>query len=188
MCTLQNSPDLCYSFHNNIKGYNIPGIPEKIVVNLYADDTTIYLTKDNKYSTLENILNRWCLASDAPWNEQMNIANDSAQIRILGTWIGNETDHTATWEIILEKIDKTLSQWNTYHPMLEGKRLITQMIVGGMTQFPTKAQGMPKQIKTAVNKTIRNFIWDRKKTSPLSLDRLQRPTAEGGINLLNINA
>ena len=39
-----------------------------IKINLYADDTTIYLSSTDKYSDLENILQKWCLASGAKFN------------------------------------------------------------------------------------------------------------------------
>lgn len=74
------------------------------------------------------------------------------------------------------------------HPTLDGKRYITQMIVGGMTQFLTKAQGMPKNIEAALIKIIRNFIWDNTKSPPINLEQLYRPQEEGGINLLDIKA
>ncbi|KAG1811457.1 uncharacterized protein BJ212DRAFT_1277969 [Suillus subaureus] len=60
------------------------------------------------------------------------------------------------------------------------------MIIGGMTQFLTKAQGMPKNIETAIIKIMRKFIWNNKKTSPISLEQLQKPIEEGGINLIDI--
>jgi len=68
------------------------------------------------------------------------------------------------------------------------KRLIAQMVIGGMTQFLAKAQGMPKNIEIALTKTMRNFIWNKEKTSPINLEQLQKPKAEGGINLLDIKA
>ncbi|KAG2087608.1 uncharacterized protein F5147DRAFT_588031 [Suillus discolor] len=60
------------------------------------------------------------------------------------------------------------------------------MVVGGMTQFLTKAQGMPKSIENAITKIIRNFIWDGKTTSPISMGQLEHPIAEGGLGLLNV--
>jgi hypothetical protein len=47
-CTLRNS--------NKLTGYNIPGLTDKIIVNLYADDTTIFLSEADRYSDLEEIL------------------------------------------------------------------------------------------------------------------------------------
>jgi hypothetical protein len=59
-CTLRNS--------EHLQGYNIPNITNKIIVNLYADNTTIFLSKNNKYKDLEQILLKWCLASEAKFN------------------------------------------------------------------------------------------------------------------------
>ena len=61
--TIPNSPDLA--------GFNIPGAPHKVIVNLYANDTTVYLSKSDKYATLENILT-WCKASGAKFNLEKN--------------------------------------------------------------------------------------------------------------------
>ena len=62
------------------------------------------------------------------------------------------------------------------------------MTVGAMTQFLTNAQGMPKSVLTALTKTTRDFIWNGKKSPPLSLKRLHKPQSEGGINLLDLEA
>ena len=58
--SIRNTPDL--------KGYNIPNTGRTIKINLYADDTTVYLSSTDKYSDLEKILKKWCLASGAKFN------------------------------------------------------------------------------------------------------------------------
>ncbi|KAE9387111.1 hypothetical protein BT96DRAFT_838153, partial [Gymnopus androsaceus JB14] len=40
----------------------------KLIANLFADDTTVFLAEDNELEDLENILNRWCTASTAVFN------------------------------------------------------------------------------------------------------------------------
>jgi hypothetical protein len=55
-------------------------------------------------------------------------------------------------------------------------------------QFLTKAQGMPKPIANVLTMMTRNFIWDDKRSPPISLERLQRPCSEGGIHLLDLHA
>jgi len=132
--------------------------------------------------------NRKLNLDDEPWENQIRIAKDGDPIHSLGAWIGNELDAATPWEPILDKITKSFACWNLGHLTLDGKRLIVQMLAGGMTQFLTKAQGMPKQIETALTKIIRNFIWDGARSPPMSLARLQRPLDEGGINLLDIPA
>jgi hypothetical protein len=71
-CALRNSKKLT--------GYNIPGIANKLIVNLYADDTTIFLNENDKYSDLEDILTSWCLASGAKFNLEKQKSYQLARI------------------------------------------------------------------------------------------------------------
>ena len=96
-------------------------------------------------------------------------------------------DHTP-WEVVLDKIVRKLETWGQSHPTLYGKRLIIQAVVGGHTQFLTKAQGMPKHIEEAITKIIRNFIWDNDIHPRIATEYLHRPLKEGGLNLLDIRA
>ncbi|KAK0430125.1 hypothetical protein EV421DRAFT_1660755, partial [Armillaria borealis] len=109
---------------------------------------------------------------DPPIPNHIHIAKDGEAVQIIGTFIGNAIDNAEPWTPILEKIDENLEQWQSSHPMLKGKQLIVQMIVGGCTQFLTKVQGMPKHIETRLMNTIRNFIWDRVRSPPVSLELL----------------
>jgi hypothetical protein len=80
---------------------------------------------------------------------------------------------TTSWEPVLEKIEQNFKRWNMCNPSLDSKHLIVQMIIGGMTQFLTNAQGMPKSIETAITKEIRTFIWNECRSPPISLTRLE---------------
>jgi hypothetical protein len=73
-------------------------------------------------------------------------------VRSLGAWIGNNLDKATPWEPIIDKIENTLNLWNKGNPTLDGKSLIIKMFIGGMTEFLTKVQGMPKCIESAINK------------------------------------
>ena len=59
-CKLRNDP--------TVRGITIPGLEEKIVVNLFADDTTLYLSEEDKFDNIENILKTWCEVSGAKFN------------------------------------------------------------------------------------------------------------------------
>ena len=211
-CLLRASPRL--------EGFKIPGIKEKLIISLYADDTTIYLSESDSYTALQEILSMWCKASgarfnlektevipigtpthrqriwntrkvnreDPPLQQGIKIAENGTAVRCLGTWIGNATKATDPWEPILDKIKSTLQNWNKGHPTLDAKRHIIQMFVGGMSQFLTAAQGMPKQIEDALTKIIRDAIWESTAPPTISLACLYSPKEEGGINLLNIKA
>jgi exonuclease III len=53
-----------------IKGFDIPGSNKRLIVNLFADDTVIYLKDQDKYDDLQDILDQWCRASGAKFNKE----------------------------------------------------------------------------------------------------------------------
>lgn len=53
---------------SNIKGYSIPGMAEKLIASLFADDTTAFLSMDDNLESLNVILDDWCIASKANFN------------------------------------------------------------------------------------------------------------------------
>ncbi|KAI0344348.1 hypothetical protein BDW22DRAFT_1327332, partial [Trametopsis cervina] len=113
---------------------------------------------------------------------------DGSSTRILGAWIGNGVDQEASWAPTLRKIDLALARWQRCNPTMRGKRLVTQMIVAGMTQYLTKVQGMPTPIEQRLTKTIQRFVWNGAAVSPINVATLQKPAAEGGIKLLDLPA
>ena len=194
---------------------------EKLIVNLFADDTTVYLSNHGSFDTLEDILTSWCEVSGAKFNiekteiipigteahreristtrkihpedaqpldEKIHVAADGESVRSLGAWIGNKVDDLTPWEIVLDKIIRRLTTWAKSNSTLYGKRLIIQAIVGGHTQFLTKAQGMPPHIEKALEKIIRDYIWDSDTHPRIALEYLYSPLDQGGLNLLDITA
>jgi len=49
----------------NIKGIVIPGIENTIKVTLFANDTNLFLNKDDQLDHIQGILDKWCRASGA---------------------------------------------------------------------------------------------------------------------------
>ncbi|KAJ3847087.1 hypothetical protein EV368DRAFT_76847 [Lentinula lateritia] len=94
--------------------------------------------------------------------QHIKIAQEGEAIHSLGALIGNGICQVEPWTKVLEKIDKSLDQWDRSKPTLEGQRLIISMIIGGMTQYLTKVQGMPKDIEEKLVKRIHHFLWDEK--------------------------
>ena len=210
-CKLRNCKDL--------EGLKIPGIDERLIVNLFADDTTLFLSKNDHFDTVGNLLQTWCKASGAKFNiekteiipigteaHRLNVANtrkinsedptpldnkikiarDGDAVRSLGAWVGNKVGDLTPWETILDKMRKRLAVWAKSNPTLYGKRLIIQAVIGGYTQFLTKAQGMPPHIEAAINEIIRNFIWENDVHPRIALKHLYKPLNDGGLNLLDI--
>ena len=212
-CQVRNDP--------NFKGYNIPGMGEKLAINLFADDTVLYLNAEDSYDETLKTLDKWCRVSGAKFNkekmeiipigtkahrkevvrsrklnpkdqripEDVHIAQDGEAIRSLGAWIGNDTQDERPWEPIIDAVHNDLERWKTVYPTIDGKRLIIQAIVGGRTQFLAKAQGIPKRIRKALIKEIRNFLWEDETHRPgIGLDHLENKKDQGGIKLLNLKS
>ncbi|KAJ3963298.1 hypothetical protein EV361DRAFT_774930, partial [Lentinula raphanica] len=74
----------------------------------------------------------------------------------------------------------SLNRWNQCKPTMEGRRLIISMIIGGMTQYLTKVQGMPKEIEDKLAKRIRNFLWDGKEHVRVNKETIETPFENGG--------
>ncbi|KEP46473.1 reverse transcriptase, partial [Rhizoctonia solani 123E] len=51
-----------------ITGYKVKGMKEPLKVTLFADDTVVFLKKNNKVKNLEIIINKFCKASTAKFN------------------------------------------------------------------------------------------------------------------------
>ena len=202
-CQLRNNP--------NIHGISIPGTEERIITSLFANDTNLFLHKEDCMDRVQETLDKWCLTSgakfnmekteiipigsiahrnqvittrkinmndQAPFDECIRIAKDGEAIRSLGARIGNNTNEETPWEPVLDKAQQKLKAWNRFHPTLKGRKLIIQMIVGGLTQFLTKAQGMPKRIEDALTKMTRDFIWHDSMHPRIALKTLVRLVEE----------
>ena len=68
-----------------------------------------------------------------PLPPNIRIARDGEAVRILGSWIGNETNNQTPWEPILDIIKTKLNLWERAHLMPNGKCIITQAIMEGHT-------------------------------------------------------
>lgn len=92
-----------------------------------------------------------------PLPQKIRIAHDREAVHILGALIGNEANNQVPWEPILNIIKTKLNRWERAHLTLNRKCIILQAIVGGHTQFLTKAQGMPKHIEDALMNIMTTF-------------------------------
>jgi exonuclease III len=117
----------------------------------------------------------------------IHIAADGEPVRLLGAWIGNKVNNADPWGPVLEKVEKHLNRWEKGHPTMEGRRLIIQMIVAGMTQYLTKVQGMPEDIEKELAKRIQNYVWDGR-IPTVNAAVMRGPLLDGGKKILDIKA
>ncbi|TFK62738.1 hypothetical protein BDN72DRAFT_889947 [Pluteus cervinus] len=55
---------------SNLSGFQITGLIERLINTLFADDTTVYLSEEDNFEDLQNLLLEWCTASGAKFNIQ----------------------------------------------------------------------------------------------------------------------
>ncbi|KAL6300500.1 hypothetical protein BKA93DRAFT_866095, partial [Sparassis latifolia] len=134
------------------------------------------------------VQSRRIFPNSQPLPENIHIASDGEPVRILGAWLGNKIDQAGTWSAVIDKISHSLARWNQSHPTLRGRKLIIQMIVGGMSQYLTAVQGMPQHVETTLTKMTRHFIWDSDRPPLISLDTLYLPLKDGGLGLLDLHS
>ncbi|KAI9070085.1 hypothetical protein FKP32DRAFT_1690599 [Trametes sanguinea] len=70
-----------------LRGLQIPGIVDRLVAKLFADDTTVFLHEEDDYGTMENETAVWCRGSRARFNdtktEIVPIGSPSYRARVL---------------------------------------------------------------------------------------------------------
>ena len=74
------------------------------------------------------------------------------------------------------------------NPTLEGRKHVIQIMAGGMTQYLTDVQQMPKNVEKQLVRTMRNFLWNDSMHSPVSLDYVMLPVDQGRLGILDVQA
>ncbi|KAI0816974.1 hypothetical protein BC628DRAFT_1304461, partial [Trametes gibbosa] len=113
--------------------------------------------------------------------ENVHLAADGEPVRILGAWLGNRVNESEIWAPKIEKILTVINHWKNATATLNGKRHIVQMMVGGMSQFLTDVQRMPKSVMIRLNKLIREYVWNDRHSPPVQFDYLLLPIEQGGL-------
>ncbi|KAL1685174.1 hypothetical protein GGG16DRAFT_129578 [Schizophyllum commune] len=167
---------------SNIWGFQIPGQLERLKVQLFADDTSAFLSEFDEYSTLERILRTWCMAAKARFNIQ------KMEIILVGSARFRE-EFTAAY--------KATGRWRDYPPnvrvAVEGSvvRILGAFFGNGIDdcgvwapildkgrhhviQF-TAAGGMPDHILRRLRAITRNFLWKGNEHPTVALEQLHQP-------------
>ena len=61
------------SIYSAVVLLQIPGHYKKLIANLFADDTTTFLLKDNNLEKLNEILEDWCIVVGAKFNTSKTV-------------------------------------------------------------------------------------------------------------------
>ncbi|KAJ3918041.1 hypothetical protein F5877DRAFT_43399, partial [Lentinula edodes] len=127
----------------------------------------------------ENMRQTWLMngedGSQTP--DHIKIAQESEAIWTLGALIRNGISQVEPSTKVIEKIDQSLARWDRSKPTMEGQHLIISMIVGGMTQYLTKVQGMLKEVEIKLTKKeLKNSYRMENLTSESMPKQLKHPS------------
>ncbi|KAF5373348.1 hypothetical protein D9615_007464 [Tricholomella constricta] len=54
--------------NSNLEGFQIKDERERLIATLFTDDTTVFLSQNDNFCSLQTILNKWCYVSGAKFN------------------------------------------------------------------------------------------------------------------------
>jgi hypothetical protein len=82
-----------------IHGLRIPGLEEKLAIKMFADDTSLYLSQQDRFDHVQTIIDKWCAVSGAKFNiEKTEIipigAENHRQRIITHRKLNPQDDHT----------------------------------------------------------------------------------------------
>ncbi|KIY48914.1 hypothetical protein FISHEDRAFT_16943, partial [Fistulina hepatica ATCC 64428] len=66
-------PLACMIRKSGLSGYEIPEAENKLIVKMFANDMTVYLSEKDDYNKLSHILAEWCAASRAKFNIEKTV-------------------------------------------------------------------------------------------------------------------
>ncbi|KAJ3858803.1 hypothetical protein EV359DRAFT_75793 [Lentinula novae-zelandiae] len=199
---------------SNLRGFDIPGKTECLIATFFADDTTVYLSKDNNFGSLQIILDKWCLASGAKFNisktEIVPIGSPEhremlRQTRFLngedGTRIPNHIKIAQEGEAIRTLgalIGNGISQIEPWTKVIEkidhalNRWDRSKPTMEGRRLIISMIVGGMTQYLTKVQdrllKRIKRFLWDEKQHVCINKDTVEAPIENGGRQVLDLLA
>ena len=91
------------------------------------------------------------------------ITTRTDMIHILGAWVGNNQEiHKRNWDPVINKMQKVINLWKGRNLSMCGKIVITKTFLLSKLWYLIQYETISKELITAVNKIIWNFIWSDK--------------------------
>lgn len=151
-----------------LDGVLLPGVGEVIKVSLYADDTTIFVSDPACLPAVLEILDRYCLATDAKLNlskcqgASLNQPSPPPHLQLgmawlppnhcithLGIPVGTSIDLDEVWGSVLNEIDAILVSWKKRNLSFSGRVLIAKTLALSKLVYLSFAMDLPPQ-KTSI--------------------------------------
>ena len=113
----------------------------------------------------------------------------------LGCYLGMPLLHLrvnkATYQTILDKVDKRLIGWNAAHLSLAGRITLAHSVLQAMPIYTMQTTLLPASVCGKIEKSCRRFIWDGKskshKMSMVGWNKICMPKLKGGLGFKKLD-
>ncbi|CAN1121711.1 Putative ribonuclease H protein At1g65750 [Linum perenne] len=157
-----------------------------------------------------DILHRFCEASGQSINKEKsriflsskinrNVSREVSEClgiaatQNLGRYLGVPVIHgrvtKATYEYILDRMDKKLAGWKANNLSLAGRVTLATSVLNAIPSFVMQTAFLPASVCDSIHRKIRNFIWGSvegaRKIHNINWDTVCKPKKLGGSGLRN---
>ena len=106
----------------------------------------------------------------------------------MGVTISHQDIVEKNYQNICKKVHSVLNAWYHRGLSLIGKVQVVNTLVASLFVYKMMVlTTIPKQLVKNIDNTIREFLWNGKK-SKIAYQTLQNPKNQGGLNLVNLNS
>lgn len=105
--------------------------------------------------------------------DNVRIVPDGDAARLLGARVGNKLSTDTIWGPTMAKLEARMSYWaeRDRYPDLRARKMFTDWLPAGMTQFLATCQGMPGDIVARAIKLQQSFLWKGSKQPTVNKKR-----------------
>ena len=179
----------------------------------FADDLLLFAEASlNQANTIDAVLENYCWSSEAKVNKSKtkiffskNVGPREAQrlsdvlgylaTNDLGCYLGMPLLHLrvnkATYQTILDKVDKQLTGWNAAHLSIAGQITLAHSVLQVMPIYAMQTTLLPAAVLGKIEKSYRRFIWNGKskshKMSMVGWNKICMPKLKGGLRFKKLD-
>lgn len=175
---------LLHTLRNRLgeSGLHTPCSPSEkpVVVSAYADDITIFITRDRDFGTVEGVYKLYSQASAARLNlaksqglwagswvsrrdRPLDFAWNNEGLVFLGVRLGNSNHYVQqNWQECRQRIDRCLSSWKRLacKMSLKGRVLVANQLAASKLFHIFAALSPPDHVVDELQEKLNNFIWN----------------------------
>ena len=192
----------------NDNGLQLPCNSNKnLVLSAYADDITIFITKNRSFDIVKGVYNLYSQASAARLNpdksqglwvgswtcrpdQPLGFKWNNEGLVFLGVHLGNSNTYVQrNWSMCRERMEKCLSRWKrfSYSMSLKGRVLIANQLVASKLLHVFATLSPPETLIDELQEKLTHFVWAGKRHW-LKKNILYSDQDRGGLGLTCLRA